>query len=290
MKTKVLVFGASGMVGHVLVSRLREYGTEFEVVTAGRDADSVLPDLILDASDFNAVEEAITRIKPVICVNAIGVLNKSTEEVERLKKLNADLPIFLSALGQKLGFRLIHISTDCVFSGKQGNHQEHELPDARDPYGLTKSEGEKISAEHLVIRTSVIGPEIRPQGIGLFHWFTQQDGDVTGYTHVIWTGVTTLTLADAIIHAIKHNTAGLLHLVNNQSISKRDLLTLIQEKFPSKIRNIVPMDIPVSNKSLINTRTYWTFEVPPYAQMIVELRNWMEKYPAVYGHYLTRKA
>jgi dTDP-4-dehydrorhamnose reductase len=97
-------------------------------------------------------------------------------------------------------------------------------------------------------------------------------------------------LVDAIIHAIANNTQGLLQLVNNNSISKWALIELIHSQFPNKTRVITPTSIPVSNKSLLNTREDWTFEVPTYAQMIVELRNWMEKYPAVYGHYLTRKA
>jgi dTDP-4-dehydrorhamnose reductase len=288
MKTRVLVLGASGMVGHVVALRLQEHDEQFEVITVARDASSMLPHIQLDVADFNALEEVVKQIKPDVCVNAIGILNKTNEDVESLKKLNADLPQFLSSLGKKLGFRLIHISTDCVFSGKKGNHREQDLPDAQDPYGLTKNEGEKIAAEHCVIRTSVIGPEIRQQAIGLFHWFTQQNGDVQGYTKVLWTGVTTLTMADAICHAILNNTTGLLHLVNNQTISKRDLLSLIQEQFPNKTRDIVSVSIPVSNKSLINTRKDWSFEVPSYHQMISALRIWMEGYPNLYTQYLNR--
>ena len=94
MMTKVLVLGASGRVGHVVASRLLDFSDEFEFITAARDAGSMLPDWILDCSDFNAVEQAIATIKPNICVNAIGVLNQQTEDVDRLKKLNADLPVF----------------------------------------------------------------------------------------------------------------------------------------------------------------------------------------------------
>ena len=288
MKSRVLVLGASGMLGHVVALRLQERDEQFEVITAARDTSSMLPHIQLDAADFNALEEVVKQIKPDICVNAIGILNKVDAELESLEKLNADLPQFLSSLGKKWGFRLIHISTDCVFSGKKGNYREQDLRDAQDPYGLTKNEGEKIAAEHLVIRTSVIGPEIRQQAIGLFHWFTQQNGDVPGYTNVLWTGVTTLTMADAIRHAILNNTAGLLHLVNNQTISKRDLLSLIQEQFPNKTRDIVSVSIPVSNKSLIHTRKDWSFEVPSYHQMISALRIWMEGYPNLYTQYLNR--
>lgn len=193
-------------------------------------------------------------------------------------------------MGIEKCFQLIHISTDCVFSGKRGNYSEMDTPDAHDNYGLTKIAGEQIDPGHLVIRTSVIGPEIRPQAIGLFHWFTSQEGAVMGYENVIWTGVTTLTLSDAIIHAIANNTQGLLHLVNDQPISKWSLIELIHSHFPNKTRVITPTSIPVSNKSLLNTREDWKFEVPSYAQMITELRKWMDKYPALYGFYLTQEA
>jgi dTDP-4-dehydrorhamnose reductase len=92
-----------------------------------------------------------------------------------------------------------------------------------------------------------------------------------------------------MIHAIANNTQGLLQLVNNNSISKCALIELIHSHFPNKTRVISSTAIPVSNKSLLNTREDWKFEVPPYAQMITELRNWMERYPALYGFYLTQE-
>jgi dTDP-4-dehydrorhamnose reductase len=289
-KTKVLVLGASGMVGHVLALRLKEFPEEFEVITASRSQTNGHSDFVVDAANFNELRSLLELIKPDVCINAIGVLNRAADDLEISQKLNTDLPIYLSKMGREKCFQLIQISTDCVFSGKRGNYSEMDTPDAHDKYGLTKIAGEQIDPGHLVIRTSVIGPEIRPQAIGLFHWFTSQEGAVMGYENVIWTGVTTLRLADAIIHAIANNTQGLLHLVNNQPISKWALIVLIHSQFPNKTRVITSTPIPVSNKSLVNTREDWKFEVPPYAQMITELRNWMEKYPTVYGYYLTRQA
>jgi len=289
-KTKVVVLGASGMVGHVLALRLREFPEEFEVFTASRNQATGHSDFMVDAANFSDLESVLELIKPDVCINAIGVLNRAPDDLEISQKLNTDLPIYLSMMGIERSFQLIHISTDCVFSGKRGNYSEMDTPDAHDNYGLTKIAGEQIDPGHLVIRTSLIGPEIRPQAIGLFHWFTSQEGEVMGYKNVIWTGVTTLTLSDAIIHAIANNTQGLLQLVNNNSISKWALIEMIHSHFPNKTRVITPTSIPVSNKSLLNTREDWTCEVPTYAQMITELRNWMEKYPAEYGHYLTRQA
>ena len=289
-KTKVLVLGASGMLGHVLALRLKEFTEEFEVITASRSQTNGHSDFTVDAANFNELRSLLELIKPDVCINAIGVLNRAADDLEISQKLNTELPLFLSNLGIEWSFQLIHISTDCVFSGKRGNYPEMDTPDAHDNYGLTKIAGEQIDPGHLVIRTSVIGPEIRPQAIGLFHWFTSQEGAVMGYKNVIWTGVTTLILADAIIHAIANSTQGLLHLVNNQPISKWALIELIHSHFPNKTRVITPTSIPVSNKTLLHTRKDWKFEVPPYAQMITELRNWMEKYPASYGHYLTKKS
>ena len=289
-KTKVLVLGASGMVGHVLAVRLKEFPEEFEVITASRSQTNGHSDFVVDAANFNELRSLLELINPDVCINAIGVLNRAADDLEISQKLNTELPLFLSNIGIERSFQLIHISTDCVFSGKRGNYSEIDTPDAHDNYGLTKIAGEQIDPRHLVIRTSVIGPEIRPQAIGLFHWFTSQEGAVMGYENVIWTGVTTLTLADAIIHAIANNTQGLLQLVNNNSISKWALIELIHSHFPNKIRVISSTSIPVSNKSLMNTRDDWKFEVPPYAQMITELRNWMERYPTLYGLYLSQKS
>lgn len=289
-KTKVLVLGASGMVGHVLALRLKELPDEFEVFTASRKQANGQSDFILDAANLDELRSLLELIKPDVCINAIGVLNRAADDLAIFQRLNTDLPLFLSNMGIERSFKLIHISTDCVFSGKRGNYSEMNTPDAKDNYGLTKIAGEQIDPGHLVIRTSVIGPEIRPQAIGLFHWFTSQEGGVMGYENVIWTGVTTLTLSDAIIHAIANNNQGLLHLVNDQPISKRALIELIHSHFPNKTRVITPTSIPLSNKSLLNTREDWKFEVPPYAQMITELRNWMERYPSIYGFYLTQEA
>jgi dTDP-4-dehydrorhamnose reductase len=212
----------------------------------------------------------------------------AADELEIAHQLNTQLPLFLSEIGTNIGFQLIHISTDCVFSGSRGGYVESDSPDATGNYGLTKIGGERIDPEHMVIRTSVIGPEIRPQATGLFHWFTSQSGKVSGYQHVVWTGVTTLILADAIIDAIQQKIRGLLHLVNNQPISKLALIQMIHQYFPNKNRQIIPTLSPVSDKSLISTRKDFTFQVPSYENMISALRQWMELHPENYQAYLQR--
>jgi len=287
-KVKVFVLGASGMVGHLLAKRLREFPDALEVVTAARNKTYGNPNIALDATHFNDLSSALESIKPDVCINAIGVLNRAADDLDVSQKLNTQLPLFLSEMGIKHGFRLIHISTDCVFSGSRGGYIESDRPDATDNYGLTKIGGEGIDPKHLVIRTSVIGPEIRPQAIGLFHWFTNQTSEVSGYQNVIWSGVTTLALADAIMDAINNKTSGLVHLVNNDTISKLALITLIDQHFPSRKRRVIPNPNPFSNKSLISTRKDSTFKVPSYEQMLADLRKWMELHPKDYLEYLQR--
>ncbi len=287
-KVKVLVLGATGTVGHVLATRLREFPEMFESVTSARSIKPGFADTEVDATDLTAIIKLLDIIKPDVCVNAIGMLNRAVYELEISEKLNTKLPLCLSEMGIERGFKLIHISTDCVFSGSRGGYVESDTPNATDNYGITKRGGEGIDSDHLVIRTSVIGPEIRSEATGLFHWFTSQSGEVSGYQNVIWSGVTTLVLADAIMDAIEHKTRGLLHLVNNQPISKLALIHLIHQYFPNKKRQVISTPIPVSDKSLISTRNDVTFHVPPYEQMIAELRIWMELHSENYQAYLQR--
>jgi dTDP-4-dehydrorhamnose reductase len=286
MTKKVLILGATGMVGHVLAKRLAEFHEKYELITVARDGIVCIPDHFLNITDFEALSRLLSIVKPDVVINAVGILNRGFEDPKLSQTINTALPVFLSELGSTLSFHLIHISTDCVFSGTRGKYLETDTPDAEDIYGLSKAQGERIHAEDLVIRTSVIGPEIRRQPIGLFHWFTSQEGEVAGYDHVFWTGVTTLALADAIITAIENKTCGLLHLVNNQAISKLDLLEMMHRHFPNKIRKVIPVSAPISNKSLVNTRIDFPYSVPSYEAMLRELRTWMERHPQKYGHYL----
>ena len=141
---------------------------------------------------------------------------------------------------RKVGGMLIHISTDCVFSGNKGNYIETDYRDARDIYGLSKALGEIDNENDLTIRTSIIGPELKTNGEGLFHWFLSQKGNVYGYTDAIWGGVTTLEFAKAIDCAIEQRITGLINLTNKVPISKYELLKLSQ-----KIFNIIVSSIQI---------------------------------------------
>jgi dTDP-4-dehydrorhamnose reductase len=210
-------------------------------------------------------------------VNCIGVLNQFAEDNKpEAVLINSFLPHHLDKLSIEYKFKFIHISTDCVFSGEKGGYKETDFGDASSFYGKSKSLGEVINDRNITFRTSIIGPDIKENGIGLFNWFMKQDGKIKGFSNVIWTGVTTLELAKSIEKSFNLNISGLYHLVNNQKINKYDLLLLFK-KWMKKEIEIIKDDSYVSDKSLVNTRTDFDFEIPSYEKMIEDMSIWINE-------------
>ena len=167
----------------------------------------------------------------------------------------------LCRIANEIDSRLIHISTDCVFSGHKGGYTESDYRDGQGAYALTKILGEVIDDNNLTLRTSIVGPEIKVKGEGLFHWFMSQEGKIQGFTQAIWSGVTSIELAKIIIHSINQNLTGLYHISNNTSISKFELLQLFK-KYSKKNIEIEPFNGEVINKSLIDTRLTLDYKIP----------------------------
>jgi dTDP-4-dehydrorhamnose reductase len=172
------------------------------------------------------------------------------------------------------GGKLIHISTDCVFSGTNGNYNEESVPDGITMYAKTKELGEIKSGQHLTIRTSIIGPEIK-EGIGLFHWFMKQKGTIKGFTHVKWNGVTTLELAKFIHFAIENPIAGLYHLTAPETVSKYELLSLIKQVFQKDNVDIIPHTELRIDRTLFNSRLDYPYKVSSYEKQLQELKEWL---------------
>ena len=177
------------------------------------------------------------------------------------------------------------MSTDCVFSGKVGNYTEDSFYDGQTFYDRTKALGEIKDEKNLTFRNSIIGPDINSEGIGLFNWFMKQEDSINGFTGAVWTGVTTLTLAQAMESAVKQNLSGLYNLVNNKTITKFELLKLFNRYFKEDKTLIIPTDTIQLNKSLFCTRKDFKFIVPDYEQMIIEMKNWIFTHKELYPHY-----
>ena len=159
--------------------------------------------------------------------NLTLLIKGSKKDPENAIFLNAYLPHRLSTIAISINAKLIHISTDCVFSGeKRDSYVEKDEKDGKGIYAKTKGLGEVLEDGHLTIRTSVFGPELKSNGEELFHWFMTQFGEISGFSKVFWSGVSTIELAKAVQWSIENNIKGLYHITNNQSISKNDLLKL----------------------------------------------------------------
>ncbi|MEI7997785.1 MAG: SDR family oxidoreductase, partial [Methylococcaceae bacterium] len=222
---KVVVLGVLGMAGHIMAEYLDAFD-DYKVFGIARSNGRYVTKRI-DVLDFTAVESYLAEVKPDVVINCIGMLvQQSKNDISMAILINSYLPHFLSELGNKLNYKLIHISTDCVFSGKDGQYKEDAFKDGDDNYARTKALGEVINDKDLTIRTSIIGPELKHNGTGLLDWFFKQSGEIKGYTQAYWSGVTTLELAKATDQLIKQHITGLLQLCPEQKISKYDLLSL----------------------------------------------------------------
>lgn len=273
---KILILGSDGMLGHLLSSFLT-INTNFDVFNLSRNnINNSTNHFICDVTDEVSFIQIIDKLKPNVIINSIGILIKGSNiSLKNTIYINSYFPNFLYELSEKYKFKLIHISTDCVFSGKDGNYSESSDKDAKDLYGLTKSLGEIISPEHLTIRTSIIGPEIKKNREGLFDWFINQDGDTLGFTNSIWTGVTTYELSKAINFSLLNDVNGLWNLCSNQKITKYDLLSQIKIKFNLNRVNLIKDNNFVSDKSLISKRKI-NYIVPSYETMIQELYDYIK--------------
>ncbi len=282
---RYLVLGSNGMAGHLISAYLQE--NDHEVIGFARRESEYIPTLIGDATDQGYLEKIIREGKYDAIVNCIGILNQDAETNKAMAVfLNSYLPYFLADCTRSMETQVIHISTDCVFSGKRGAYVENDLKDGDTFYARSKALGEIEDAKNLTIRTSIIGPDLDKKGIGLFNWFMQQEKRVEGYTKAIWTGQTTLQLAKVIEAATKHKASGLVNMAPEKPISKYELLRLINYFFRNDAVEIVPVSGKVTDKSLKRTNFDFKYIMPDYNQMLIELSVWIKGHKEMYPHYI----
>ena len=242
---KILILGSDGMLGHklyhVLAKTFDVAGTiRGEYASLARYGFFRKPDIIpnVDAQVISTIKEAINKSKPDVAINCVGILKSLKEAQNRLAStwVNALFPHQLYQICSGQNIRLIHISTDCVFSGKKGNYTETDPSDAEDIYGKTKYLGEVIEEGALTIRTSIIGRELATTN-NLIEWFlSNQGGKINGFTNAIFSGFPTICFAKIIanILAQEQKLSGVYH-ISSEPISKYKLLTLIRDKMGSNV-------------------------------------------------------
>jgi dTDP-4-dehydrorhamnose reductase len=281
---KLLVLGASGMLGHVIALYLRESGYNVDTVANSRSFDDQT--IRMDLMAKESFERFLEQSTYDYILNAAGILvQTSTEHKDTASYINGYLPHQLEYFYKNRQTKIIHYSTDCVFSGKNGPYTEESFMDGDLFYDKSKALGEIINDKDLTLRQSIIGPDLTSEGTGLFNWFMAQHDEVKGFSSAIWTGVTTIELAKATKDAIEQGLTGLYHFVSPQSISKYELLKLFNDEFDRGIR--VQNDTRSMNidRTLINTRTDFTHTVPEYSVMIAEMKSWIQDHKNLYSHY-----
>lgn len=279
---KYLVLGAAGMAGHLIACYLKEEGEEVEGIDLHESPCCYT--YVMDICKFNDLEEIIKRNNYDVIINCVGVLNQAADENKELAVLlNSYLPHFLAKVTKTMKTRVIHMSTDCVFSGKHGNYTESDIPDGETFYDRSKALGELNDNKNLTFRNSIIGTDINVKGIGLFNWFMKQSGEINGYDKSLWTGVTTLTLAKAMHKASYDNLTGLYNLVNNKKISKYNLIKLFN-KYSCKNLKIHKVDGLVHDRSLYCTRDDFDFIVPDYETQVYEMFEWIRDHKYLYNY------
>lgn len=229
----------------------------------------------LEAMDLAAVKKLMQSEQPDVTVNCVGVIKQRADAAAYIPSitLNSLLPHHLAENAAEWGGRVIHFSTDCVFSGRRGNYSETDISDAEDLYGKSKFLGEVTAPNALTLRTSMIGYELS-HFQSLLEWFLRQTSSrVEGYTRAIYSGLTTIRVANIVGDIIERH-AGLsgLYQVTGQTISKFELLKLIQQEFRVPVE-VVPDSIFSCDRSMSGEkfREATGFEAPEWPQLIKEL-------------------
>jgi len=253
---KVIVLGKNGMLGHMIYHYFNEQ-TEFETVGLDRTE--------LDAMfEYNDIYEILEKYKPNIVINCIGLIHESATDPILTFSINSAFPHILADIGYKQNFKLIHISSDCYLDNTI--------------YGKSKYAGEIDDYTNLTIRTSIIGPEIKPNGTGLFHWFYNAESPVKGYT-IKWDGVTTLVLAEYIYRFIIENRIGLIDLRTMRSETKEKILSIIKDTFDLNTEIIT---YPVNNINRTNENPDVIVTEDYYSQ-ISRLKHWIRNHQTLYS-------
>jgi dTDP-4-dehydrorhamnose reductase len=280
---KILILGGTGMLGHRLWLNLSQVNETYVTL---RGDTSQFPDIPefprkyilphVDALIPDQVRDVIDSIQPQSVINCIGLIKQNPLANDPLSSIsiNALFPHQVSWACRKAGIRMIHISTDCIFSGKKGGYVESDLPDAEDLYGRTKFLGEVTYPHTITLRTSIIGRELKTR-LGLIEWFLAQKGTIRGYKRAIYTGFTTDELSRIILnYVIPHSNLNGLYHVSSDAISKYDLLMLAKNSFGRDL-TILPDEDFVSDRSLDSSRFRHVtgYKPPAWPAMIDELKR-----------------
>lgn len=285
----VLILGATGMLGHTLLDAFSGYKdlNVYATVRSLEGLSELFPQKLLtriqgnvSVYDFDSIMTVLFQVKPDVVINCIGIIKQLPEAKDSIPSIsiNALFPHKLAAACRDIGAQMIHISTDCAFSGNKGNYTEEDHSDADDLYGRTKLLGEVVYPHCVTLRTSLIGHELKGH-YGLIDWFLGQEGKVKGFTNAIFSGFPTIEMANIIYSYVIPNKglSGLYH-VSSSPISKFDLLREVAECYGKKIE-VEKYDGLRCDRSLDSSRFRKATGYNP--------ASWHELVANMYKHYIS---
>ncbi|MEZ9365539.1 MULTISPECIES: dTDP-4-dehydrorhamnose reductase family protein [unclassified Vibrio] len=279
---KVIVIGATGMLGYSIFSNLSElsnldvYGTVRTINGLENffpSADKLLPNI--DVKDFKTLERAVLAVKPDVVINCIGLIKQhdvSKQHVEAIE-VNALLPHKIAQLCDSIQARLVHFSTDCVFDGAAGNYSETDLPTATDLYGKSKCLGEVDYGKHITLRTSIIGHELK-SSVSLIDWFLSQEGSVRGFSKAVFSGLPTAYVAKVLAdYVLPDSSLSGLYQLSVDPIDKHSLISKVAHVYNKQIE-IERFEDFVLDRSLDSTKfREETGFVPPSWDELIALMH-----------------
>lgn len=281
----ILVLGAEGMLGHKMLQTLRREHSDVSATIHGRRTDGFyarIPlfqhdDIIeaVDVMNLDALDRLLEVRRPTTVVNCVGIIKQREAASMAIPSItiNSLLPHRVARTIATWGGRLIHFSTDCVFSGRTGAYLETSPSDAEDLYGKSKFLGEVSESKALTLRTSIIGRELK-HFRSLLEWFLAQGGRaVRGYTRTLYSGVTTNYLATLVSHLVStHPELTGLFQVTSEPISKHDLLCQLRDAYGLTVP-IVPDDTEASDRTMNGARFRATtgYATPAWPELVREL-------------------
>lgn len=284
---RILVLGVSGMLGSA-VFRILAQSPLLEVWGSARSSSvkryfshDLASQIItgIDVENIDCLMSALKQVRPELIVNCVGLVKQLEKADDPLYALpiNSLLPHRLANLCALVNARMVHVSTDCVFSGAKGNYRESDLPDANDLYGRSKLLGEVDYPHAITLRTSIIGHELNSSH-GLISWFLSQQGCVNGFTEAIFSGLPTCELARIIRDFIIPNPKihGVYH-VASQPISKYDLLSNVNKEYSKNL--IIESDNRLKINRSLNAKRFFEatgYLAPPWPQLIAQMRSFEE--------------
>lgn len=281
---RIVILGCNGLLGSCLFLEFKK-SRQHEILGTQRNK-SMLGMLgagayLLDAANRMQLEAFFKKTVPDCVINCIGITkhNQNSIDIRSLYKINCDFPKYLAKATQKIGSRLIHFSTDCVFSGHRGFYKESDSPDAADHYGKSKARGEIIDSDHvLTLRTSMVGHELPGARHGLLEWFLAVGNECQGYTNAYFSGLTTNEIFNFLFSVVipRADLHGLYHLAGNR-ISKFDLLKQIAGVYNKKTiihpDASLKVDRSLSSAKLARETGY---VVPSWPEMFRKMKNFQQ--------------